>query len=576
QRNQEDYRDYAVNAQLKLDKFMPEKWGMEIPFNVTFSEQFTDPKFNPLDNDVLMDDDPRRDELEDVVRTYAQQKSFTFSNVRKIKTNDKPSRFYDVSNFALSFMYSDMYNRDIYTAYNLTKNVRASLNYNYSFPNKFIQPFKDWRAVQDTARSSKYLKFIKEFNINPLPARFSFRTDIDRTYTERQYRDLNQYFGGTSDYLFPIAFSNNFLFSWQYNVGFDLTKSLRLDYTSSTRTLNDGADYEYADKGLIWNNLFEIGRPVNYDHQIQLNWKTPVHLFPYMSWANLELGFTSNYNWQARSTVFRNTPTAGGEGLGNISQNANSINMIGDFDMTKFYNEFTGYSKMDSIKRRRNREIDSLSRAYEDQVGKRTRRNSRKSYKFKSKYRGQDYAWMVVSSIKRFQFNYNQTNGAVIPGILSEPNFFGFGNDGSPGAGFIYGTEFDIKRKLIESENDWVTRSEQLLEPYVVTRGTNFTASSIIEPFPKLRIDLNAERTSTFRSSETAFNLRTPENPNINTYVERYETLNSSNIAISTAFSDPDQLYQNFLENAQIISQRLGTANGMAPGPDGYYDGYGL
>src|SRR5690606_12875569 len=221
-------------------------------------------------------------------------------------------------------------------------------------------------------------------------------------------------------------------------------------------------------------------------------------------------------------------------------------------------------------------EIDSLSRAYEDQVGRRVRRNNRRSYKFKNKYRGQDYAWMVVSSIKRFQFNYNQTNGAIIPGILSEPNFFGFGDDGSPGAGFIYGTEFDIKRKLIESGNDWVTRSEQLLEPYVVTRGTNFTASSIIEPFPKLRIDLNAKRTSTFRSSETAFNLRTPENPNINTYVDRYETLNSSNIAISTAFSDPDQLYQNFLENAQVISQRLGTANGMAPGPDGYYDGYGL
>src|SRR5690625_7047465 len=110
---------------------------------------------------------------------------------------------------------------------------------------------------------------------------------------------------------------------------------------------------------------------------------------------------------------------------------------------------------------------------------------------------------MIVSSIKRFQFNYTQNNGAVVPGILAEPNFFGFGKDGGgPGAGFIFGTEFDIKRRLIETGNDWVTRSDQLLEPYEITRGTNFTASSVIEPFPSLRIDLNARRNTTFRSEE--------------------------------------------------------------------------
>src|SRR5690606_29859566 len=114
QRNQEDFKDYAVNAQVKLDKFLPEKWGLEIPFNLSMSEQFADPKYNPLDNDVLFEEDPRKDQLKDVVRTYAQQKSFTFSNIRKVKTNNKPARFYDVSNFALSFMYSDMYNRDVY------------------------------------------------------------------------------------------------------------------------------------------------------------------------------------------------------------------------------------------------------------------------------------------------------------------------------------------------------------------------------------------------------------------------------------------------------------------------------
>lgn len=579
QRSQEDYRDYALNAQVKLDKFMPKEWGMEIPFNVTISEQFSDPKYNPLDNDVLFDEDPRREELKDVVRTYSQQKSFAFSNIRKVKTGTGKVRFYDPSNFSLSFMYADQYYRDIYTAYNLTKNVKASLNYNYSFPAKSYRPFKDWRAVQDTAKSAKYLKFIKEININPLPSRFSFTTDIDRVYTERQYRDLNEFYGGNSSYLFPVAFSNNFLFSWRYNIGFDLTKSLRLDYTSATRTLNDGPDFEYADKGLIWNDLFKVGRPVNYDHNIQLNWKTPIHLFPYMNWVSLEIGINNNYNWQARSTVFRNVPAPDGTttDLGNIAQNTSSFNMIGDFDLTKFYPELRGYRKMDSIKRGRKREIDSLTRAY-DGLSFKALRRIKKPYQYKNKFRGQDYAWMVVSSVKRIQFNYNQTNGAVIPGILAEPNFFGWGsNNGGPGAGFIYGTQFDIKRRLIESGNDWITRSDQLLEPYVIDRGTNFTATSMIEPFPNLRIDLNAKRQSSFRSSETGFNLRTADNyQSIYPYIDRQQSLNSSNIAISTSFMSPDALFEKFKENTQIISERLGMANGMAPLGNGYYDGYGL
>src|SRR5690625_6667295 len=115
---------------------------------------------------------------------------------------------------------------------------------------------------------------------------------------------------------------------------------------------------------------------------------------------------------------------------------------------------------------------------------------------------------MIVSSIKRFQFNYTQNNGAVVPGILAEPNFFGFGKDGGgPGAGFIFGTEFDIKRRLIETGNDWVTRSDQLLETYEITRGKNFTASSVIEPFPSLRIDFNERRNKTFIRTYYYFNM---------------------------------------------------------------------
>src|SRR5690625_7451786 len=53
QRNQEDYKDYAINAQLKLDKFLPEDWGMEIPVNITMSEQYSVKKYNTPTKDNI-------------------------------------------------------------------------------------------------------------------------------------------------------------------------------------------------------------------------------------------------------------------------------------------------------------------------------------------------------------------------------------------------------------------------------------------------------------------------------------------------------------------------------------------
>ncbi len=58
---------------------------------------------------------------------------------------------------------------------------------------------------------------------------------------------------------------------------------------------------------------------------------------------------------------------------------------------------------------------------------------------------------MVLSSLKRANFTYNQTNGAVIPGLLYEPGFFGVDGKNGPTLGFVYGNANSIsKRQLVE------------------------------------------------------------------------------------------------------------------------------
>ena len=93
--------------------------------------------------------------------------------------------------------------------------------------------------VSDTAKSYKYLRWVKEVNFNIVPTRISFRTELDRNYNELEFRNIDAILNGNSGQDFDVIRNRNFFFGWQYNVQFALTKSLKLDISSATRTLND-------------------------------------------------------------------------------------------------------------------------------------------------------------------------------------------------------------------------------------------------------------------------------------------------------------------------------------------------
>ncbi|MXV37509.1 cell surface protein SprA [Flavobacteriaceae bacterium Ap0902] len=581
ERQQEEIKNYAVNTQVNLDKFLPEKWGLKIPFNYTISEQFIDPKFNPLDNDIEFDEDPRRDALEQVVRTYNKTTTYAFNNIRKERIGGRRTpKFYDVENFSLSFLYNSDYYRDIYTTYSKEKNLQASLNYNHNFKPKYIEPFKDWRMVQDTAQSAKYLQWVKAFNINYKPTRLSFRTDILRTYNEQQYRDINSYLidNATSVQFNPI-FSNNFLFNWQYNVGFDLTKSLRIDFTSATRTLSD-VIASAPDDDMIFKDIFSVGRPINYNQRLQVNWKTPLRLLPYFEWADVEVGYAAQYDWRARLTN-RFIVNAEEENIGNISQNAQTITVLGNLSFDDLYMQFKPFQRLDSLKQARRSELDSLNRSWRELAEKKNglRTINKSKVNLKTKFGVRDYLLMTVQSIKRGQFNYNKNSGIILPGMIAEPNFIGQGSDGAgPTAAFMFGSQYDIRRRAVE--NGWITNSIYLTEPYSHSVSETFTANLQVEPTPSLLIDFNASRNLVENMYQSGYNVLLPDGRYgfEAAFENRQENFTMSTWSFNTAFSDRDALYNELRANAQIISQRQGRLwyGITAVDPDGYAEGLGI
>lgn len=566
---------FNINTTVNVDKFIPEKVGMRIPVNYSYTQTVEDPKYNPIDTDVEFQKASNKEELKKVARTYTQQRSISVVNMRKERMNEnsKP-RFYDVENLSFTAIYNDDFYRDVYTKRNYRQFLRSYLDYNYSFKPYVLRPFKN--LVSDTAKSYKYLRWIREFNFNPVPTTFSFRTELDRNYNEMQFRNVESLLNGNQGSEFDILKNRNFYFGWQYNLGFKFTNSLKMEVNSATRTLNDNIAANTMNTKSIFENPFRAGRPVLYNHRVQLNYRLPFEFLPHLDFINAEVGYGFTYNWNARSNVLLNSPSGN---LGNISQNTNNKVVTASVDMPQFFRKFKFFRDIDQTMLKRGREIDSLNNINSEEALKIAKKNKffilnkYKGHKFKNRLTPFQSIAYALTSIRQLDINYNENNGTVLPGILSSPNFYGYGQGiGGPTYGFLLGSQADIRRVAIE--NSWLTTSELLNDPFSQLSSKTFDANLQIMPLNDLRIDLNGMMRYNRNMLQGGFNLDAdPSTPYFDfAFENELLTYSRSNWMFRTSFKSGESIYENMIANAKAISAQLGSGTSN----NGYSDGYSL
>ena len=565
ERSQTNNSAYAINTTVNVDKFLPEKAGLKIPVNYSYSQTIEDPKYNPLNDDVLFEKDPHKNELKKIARTYTQQRSIGLLNMRKERMNSaKKPKFYDVENISITAIYNDDFYRDIYTKNNYRQYLRGNIDYSFNFKPWALKPFN--KLVSDTAKIYPYLRWAKEINFNLVPTRISFRTELDRNYNELEFRNIDAILNGNSSQSFNAIKNRNFFFGWQYNVAFSLTKSLKLDVSSATRTLNDNLAVTALDNHSIFQDPFRAGRPVLYNHRIQLNYRLPFEYLPYMDFVSAEVGYGTQYNWSARSTALLNS-TSGN--LGNLAQNTNNINASGSADFSSFFNKFSYFRKLNNKMNARRNEIDSLNNIYAQAFSKK-KKNFFRSYTFKNRLTPVQAIAYALTAVKQVDFNYTENNGTVLPGLLSSPNFYGYGQGiGGPTLGFLFGSQADIRRYAIE--NRWISSSNLMTDAYSQMTNKNLTGNIQIQPINDLRIDVN------FLNNYTRNLIHNNFNVDVNSSTAYFDfsfaseliTFTNSNILLKTSFSNSTDIYQKILENTKTISQMYGN-----PSVNGYADGY--
>ncbi|MHB1146850.1 MAG: T9SS outer membrane translocon Sov/SprA [Lutibacter sp.] len=541
ERSQQDTKLYDVVTNVNFGKLLPKNWGIKLPFNYSVSEEFKDPKYDPQYQDVLFEDAKDINPNSKNAQDYTKRRSISLINVSKEfnPNSENKKRFYSVENLSVSYAYNETYHKDYNVQKYSDQNVRTSANYNYSFEPLTIEPFKNADSL-----NSKYLKFIKDFNVNLLPSTISVNSNIIRRYNEQLSRSLIE---GLPE--LPVLRQRHFMFDWDYGIGYNLTKSLQFNFRAANNYIYD--DFSATDDIKLFDNFFTVGRPDHYHQTLNGTYKIPLNKLPFLEFVNADYAYTADFDWQASSQSYIDK-------VGNVIQNANTHTIGVDLDFNTFYRTI-GIDKLLNKKKSNAGAVDSKTPEV-------PQNNASKKNKSVGGEIGQTF-YNVLTSVKKARINYSENNGTYLPGYVPQIGFLGRDNySGSlaPTFGFVFGSQIDIRQRAVE--NGWLL-SRDSNDPYFnrtfsQTHLNKLDATITVEPSQNLDIEFRGSKTYTKNTSQqldVVNNLL-----NTNSPITQYGNFSISHNMIKTAFNNPDVTFEEFKNNRAIIAQRLATNAGQS------------
>ena len=195
-----------------------------------------------------------------------------------------------------------------------------------------------------------------------------------------------------------------------------------------------------------------------------------------------------------------------------------------------------------------------------------------------------------LMAVRRFQFNYAETNSSFVPGINKIPTFMGL-SDGfeAPGWKYIGGFAPDDDWLLSNADADnpedgYFVNHDCVNQQFARTYSERWDAKLTLEPFRDFNIDVTIDRN--FTQSETSLFKFRPEDGEFNFGDwSEYGTYRITYLTTKTLFKDGETninaLFETFKGNLQTLSARV---NAESPKPSdeehpeysGYAFGYGL
>ena len=570
ERSREDTQQYNIVTNLNLGKLLPAKWGINLPFNYAVGEETITPEYDPFNQDIKLNqllantvNEAERENIKNRAIDYTKRTSINFIGVRKERSPEQKQHVYDPENFTFSQSINEVERHDFEIEDYVDQQVNTSVDYAFTFQPKPVEPFKNTKFM----KKSSYWKLLSDFNFNYLPSNISFNTDIIRQYNRQQFRQVD----GVEGIAIDPLYRRNFAFNYQYGFNFNLTKSLKLNYTASSSNivknyLNE--DNEPIDTFTIWDSYWDIGDPNQHMQQLVLNYEIPINKIPLFSFIKANYSYTGDYSWQRASNAMSEIEIdAVTYNLGNTIQNANSNNLNATFNMDTLY-KYLGLTKAKSGGASRPKPAAPKPG---EKIVKTNTPQATKNSPFMDGFIG------VLTSVKNVQMNYTYNSGTVLPGYTPSIGFLG---SSRPSLGFIFGSQDDVRYEA--AKNGWLTNYPDFNQNFTQVTNKIFKTTANVDLFPDLKIDLSLDRSYSENFSEQydvtdgQYNARSPYSTGI---------FSISAVLIKTSFSTSNETasaaFDDFRQNRLTVANRLASQRGIdVTNPvnldaEGYPLGYG-
>ena len=550
---------------LELGKFLPENWGVHIPFYLDWNRQIGSPEYNPLDPDVRLRNDLKTYQTQqerDSVKAMAQERktttNITLTNVRKDRMGKsalKPHA-YDIENFSFSYAYSRERSSDDELAYYNKDQHRGGFTYAFSPQEPGL--FSPFAKSSSKFINGKNGKFIKDFNLYYKPKSLSFSTEVYRDYEETMLRNR----GAALIIMKPTYFKQ---FTWRrdYGLQYDLSRSIHLQYSATANARIDepvGRVDTRGSRDSIWHSLTNGGTMQNFQQSINLTWDLPITKLPYLDFIRMPITYHTVYNFlgttqalASQGSTLNNSTQVQASVTGQMQTLYNKFDFIKNAYKQKPTNQQKDPKRM-TKKEREKAAQDSIARAKNPDSVRRAEAAERLAELGK-------FGIRFITGLKSFGAQYSNSMGSILPGYMGTVSILGMDprNGWMPGPTFVLGYNDGLVERL--RRDDLLSRDSLMNSPHQNTMNRMLSLQAQVEPIRDFKIDITA--TQNYQRREEYYYKYLSEWDEVDgplSYV-MMGSYSTTCWSMATTFMDDSTLFDNFLSNRSVVAERLAAAN---------------
>ena len=578
-RRTSDMHSYDLSTDMNLHRFIPERYGWNIPVSLSGRRRQETPRYLPQEGDIRFSDfedavraselseeeqDLQIDSMLDQIRTEEESYSINVSGVSK-SNSQSPILEHTIDNLRMSYVYNYSEAQSHRELFNDSWDYRVSADYNLSLPEiSRIHPFRFFEGWPVFGAFSNV-------GFAYMPSSFNTGANIQRRYSESQRR----HFEGEDP--FDIQQTHRFNLNTDLSFNYNLTRTITTSFsTSSSLDLASIGIEEFEDidefRTIPSFKVFEeiitdsdvSPRRSDYQESYSANWSPNLDYFDYLDWLQYDASYRGGYSWENRPE---------GSGLGadlsnNFSIDHSPVIRTQDlFERIPFYESLQeSMAEIQAERQQRSEERDRIREEMEEAEDDEEREELEAELPERdagemARYIGGRFL-LTLFSLRDINISYSTSVNSARGGYTGGTRFYHMFNDEddpdfSPPLSYRLGLNQDIPLTQISRPED----PDQIIDfSENITQSDDITIRSGIQPFDNIRVDLNW----TTSWDETISETHSVSTDDIVSQISESGNVSSSVWAFGGGYIDffRNQLARAFrnMENGEINQEDAGRA----------------